>query len=255
MILTASLENRFLKLVVFDDNNDVIDSFKVFAEQSKTKEEYVQMIDMFLRYKDISQHKISGAILSSVVPSLTDRVKNAISEIIEKECLVLSKRLKIGLAIRTDNPDEVGSNLISLSLAGYHKYKEDILIVNMSSVTTFMIVSENKEFIGCSIAPGLVASADTMKKNSAQLLDVDISKPKSLIGKNTKESMKSGIYEGYISFIESYCEKLEREYGKPLHYVLTGEDSSIVKNALSVNFDYNENLLMEGLLSIYESNR
>lgn len=252
MLLLLNLNNLCLDCRVYQ-NRKALFSFKTYADKLKSELEYEQNLKQFLEYQHISINEIDGAILSSVVPSLTKRIKNAVSLTIKKECLVVNKSLKTGLAIRMDNPNEVGTDLICETLGAINNYKKDCLIVDMSSVVSFLVATEKKEFLGGALFPGLLASSSVMFTNNAQLMDIEFEKPKRMLGKSTKESMNNGILNGYVSLIESYSQKIMDEFKKDLLPILTGTDSSLVKDLLP-KFTYNPDLVFDGLYDIYIKN-
>ena len=115
MILLADLGNRSLSLSIYENRQEKA-SFKTLSDKFKSADEYQETLRQFLRLQNLTPKDIDGAILASVVPSLTKRVEKAINTVLDKECLLLDRKLKTGLAIRMDNPSEVGSNLISAAI-------------------------------------------------------------------------------------------------------------------------------------------
>lgn len=254
MILLADLSNLSFSVALYSRDRKKICSYKTYADKTKSKEEYIDILQLFFTYKNIDVEEIEGAILASVVPSLTKRIQNAISEAIQKRCLLLNRKLKTGIAIRMDNPSEVGSDLIAAAVGAYNDYATSCLIVNLSTVASFTIVTDKKEFIGGALFPGLRVSAEKMWSDSAQLMDIDLDIPNRLIGRSTKESMNAGIVGGYITLIEAFCQRMEEEFQRPLKKIITGPDSKIVINSLFGQFEFNENLVFDGLYDIYIKN-
>ncbi len=254
MILLANLDNVSFSVAVYSTEKEKIVSFKTYADKLKSEVEYEEELKRFFNSNHYENFKFDGGILSSVVPSMTKRIQKALNTFLEKPCLVVGRKIKTSLALRVDNPSEVGSDLIASSIGALADYKEDVLIVNISSVCSFSLVSNNNEFLGCSFFPGLRQSAETMWSNCAQLIDTDLEIPNKLIGKNTKDSLNSGIVGGYICLIKNFADEIEREYKKPLTRILTGDDMAIVKNALFSTFECNPNLIFDGLYEIYQKN-
>ncbi|MFA6830410.1 MAG: type III pantothenate kinase [Bacilli bacterium] len=253
MIMLLDLSNVSINIAVYQQKKKLF-SFRIFSDKLKSQSEYESTISNFLKSCNLSKNEIEGAILSSVVPSLTNRIKNAVSNIISKECLVVSKNLKTGLAIRTDNPNEVGSDMISTSIGAIDDYQENCLVIALSSVLTFSLVSEKREFLGCSFFPGLLSASSQMISDSALLTDIEFSHPKKYLGKSTKESINSGVLFGYTSLIETMSERIETEFGKPLKKIVTGKDSRLVFSLLKDGFTYNSDLIFDGLYNIYIKN-
>lgn len=254
MVLLADLGNRSLVFSLYE-NREEIASFKTLTDKFKTSDEYKESLMQFLRLQNLDIKKIEGAILESVVPSLTKRVEKAINNTIKKECLILSKNLKTGLMIKTDNPLEVGSNLISSAIGAINNYHEDSLVICLSSCLTMMVVTKEKQFLGGCIFPGLRESVSNMTERNAQLMEIDLTKTKRVIGKSTKECINSGVINGYTFLIEKMADEMCKEFDKPLKRIVTGPDSGIIKINLGVKYTYNSHLLFDGLYDIYEKNK
>ena len=153
MILLSNLENSAFSVGIYSDRKTKLCSFRIYADKMKSEVEYLDSILQFFRLNKIDKEDIDGCILSSVVPSLTKRIQNALERATGTKCMVVSKKIKTGLALRTDNPSEVGSDLIANGIGALSDYDEDCLIVSLSTVLSFSVVTKKKEFIGCSPSP------------------------------------------------------------------------------------------------------
>lgn len=252
MILLLDLSNLSLDIRVYQERKAVF-SYRTYADKLRSELEYQHILATFLEMEHLSIQDFDGAILSSVVPSLTNRIRNAVTMLLKKQCLVLNRQLKTGLAIRMDNPSEVGSDLIAEALGSVDDYNCDALIVDMSTVVSFVVVTKKKEFLGGSLFPGLLTSSSLMFSSNAQLMDIELEKPKRMLGKSTKESMNNGILNGYASLIDEFSKRIEKEYGSPLLKILTGPDASLVRGLLP-DMTYNPDLVFYGLYDIYMKN-
>lgn len=253
MVLLADLGNRSLSLSIYDDRQ-VKASFKTSSDKFKSADEYQDTLRQFLMLQSIQPKDIEGAILASVVPSLTKRVEKAIDTLLSKKCLVLNRSLKTGLAIRTDNPSEVGTNLISAAIGAVNNYHEDCLIICLSSCLTLTVVTHDNNFLGGLIFPGMRESVSHMCDTSAQLMEIDLSRPTKLIAKSTKECINTGVVKGYMLLIDSLSDEVEKEFGKPLRRIITGPDANIIKDYIGHQYTYNSHLLFDGLYDIYVKN-
>lgn len=253
MVLLLDLGNQSLHVGVYENRIPVL-SFRLFADRLKSEIEYEEALLSYLTYHHLDPKNFEGAILSSVVPSLTKRIENAASKVIQKPCLVLNNRLRISLSIRMDNPSEVGSDLLATALGAINNYQKDTLVIDMGNVVSFLLVSEKREYLGGALFPGLRDSADQMIQSAALLSEVDLKAPKKYLGKNSRDSISAGVLFGYQGLIESYAKKLEEEVGKPLVKVLTGADAKLVKGLLPKDFLHHPTLCFDGLYDIYQKN-
>jgi type III pantothenate kinase len=254
MLLLLDLGNTSLNIGVCQDRS-VIYSFRTYSDKLKSESEYQELLCQFLNYHSLKADAFCGAILSSVVPSLTKRLQQATAGAIQKECLTVSKSLRSGLAIRMDNPAEVGSDLICDALGAVDDYKTDCLIIDLGTAIKFILVSADKQYLGGAIAPGIRLSSDTLWNNAAMLTDIELEAPKHYIGKNSKDSMNSGIILGCSQMIKGMADSFQNEYGKPIKKIITGGDADLVKDTLGPDYTYNPVLLFEGLYDIFLKNQ
>ena len=255
MVLLVDLRNRFLAFSLYSSSRQEVASFKTLSDKLKSADEYALSLRQFLALENVSKEDIEGALLESVVPTLTKRVEKAISAVIGKPCLVLSKQLKLGLKIRMDYPDEVGANLLSASLGAIDDYQEDSLVICLGSCISFSLVTKEKEFLGGSLFPGIRESLAEMCETNEKLNEIELTRPGRLIGKSTAESMNSGLVKGYLLLLDAMSEGIEKEYGKPVLRILTGPDAGILKDFVSHSYRYNPHLLFDGLFDIYQKNK
>ncbi len=252
MIFIMDLGNDSLFRCLFDTKAKA--QYRTYCDKRKSEGEYQLLRKQYLAYQSVRPEEIEGAILSSVVPSRTNRIKNAASRLLGKECLVVNHSLKIGLAIRMDNPSEVGSDLLADCVGARKKGTDNYFIADLSSVSSFIVCTSKKEFYGGALFPGRMSSSSYRWQNSAQLCDIELEKPKRLIGKSTKESRNSGILFGYSRLCRERKKKRESERGTDLIPILTGSCARLIKDRL-FDFTYDPDLTFEGLAEIYKKNQ
>ncbi len=253
MILLLDLGNTNLYVGVYRERK-LVCSYRTYAERTRSSFEFKESLSQFLIINKIDVSLIDGAILSSVVPSMNNSILEAVELLIGKQCKLVSSSLKSGLAIRIDNPAELGSDLVCDSIGAINDYNEDCLIVDLGTATKLMYVTKEKVFHGCVIAPGIKISFESMLSSSAQLVDIQIKAPDHVIGKNTSDSMNSGVVFGHVEMINGLCKRIAKEAGKPLKKILTGGNSIYVKGLLNDEFIYNDKLIFDGLYDIFMKN-
>lgn len=252
MIFLLDSGNESLNRCLFDTKAEK--KYRTYTDKRKSEGEYLLLRKQYLAFENVKEEEIEGAILASVVPSRTNRIKNAVSKLIKKECLIVNKTLKTGLAIRMDNPGEVGSDLLCNCVGALSMGLKDYFIADLNSVSSFIVCTAKKEFYGGALFPGRRTSSSYRWENSAQLTDIELEKPKRLIGKSTKESRNSGILYGYTRLCKERKKKREDERNKELTPILTGNSSGLLKDRL-FDFEYEPNLTFNGLAEIYKRNK
>lgn len=254
MILTITVENTNTIIGCFRDK-ELLFVESISTNTARTELEYIMSFRCMFEMHAQKAEKIDGAIISSVVPPVTEIVRNAVKRLTGKEALVIGPGVKTGLNIATDNPAQLGSDLVASAVAGLMQYESPMIIVNMGTATTLSVIDEKKHYIGGMIIPGIKVSSASLAKETAQLPEISLSKPKKVIGTNTIESMKSGLIYGNASCIDGCISKIENELGKPVKTVVaTGTYAKHILPYCERKMCLNENLLLEGLRFIYEKN-
>ena len=254
MLLLLDLGNTNLSIGVYQDRH-LVASFRTYSDKTKSSFEYEEIISQFLAQKKLAIDEFEGSILCSVIPSLTRKIEVAATNVLKKECKVLGNSLKSGLSIRIDNPQELGTDLVADSVGALKDFEdEDVLIVDLGTATKFLVVTKDKVFHGCAIAPGIKVSFNSLWQNAAQLTDIELVAPKKVIGKNSIDSVNSGAVYGHLAMVEGMCSAIEKEYDKKFKKVITGGNAYIIKDQLSKDFTFEPNLIFDGLYDIYYKN-
>jgi len=228
--------------------------WRVRTVRDQMPDEYGILISDLLRDRDIGLSGIRRVILSSVVPPLTGVFRELCERYLGHSPLVLGPGVRTGLNIRTDNPAEVGADLIANAVAAYDLIRGHCIVVDFGTATTFSAVAEPGEFLGVAIAPGLGLAADALSGRTAQLPRVQLAAPATAIGKNTVHSMQSGLVFGYAGLVEGLIRRLRSELASEARVIATGGLSQIFA-PLTDQIDVVEPwLTLEGLRLIAERN-
>ena len=198
MILCIDVGNSNIKYAVFDGEELKL-SFRVATDLKKTSDEYGTQLLAMLAFNGLEKQQITGAIVSSVVPSLDYTVVHMLDLYLHTKPMQIGPGIKTGLKMRADNAREVGADRIVNNVAALKKYGtgKPIIIVDFGTATTFNILNEAGEFIGGVIAPGIKGSLDSLVNGTAKLPRVEIEAPKSVIATNTVTNMQAGIVFGF----------------------------------------------------------
>ena len=255
MILAVDIGNSNIVIGCIDDN-------KIFFEENietsirKTKLEHAIILKTLFELNDISPEDVDGAIISSVVPPLTNVIKSAITRTTDIDPLVIGPGIKSGIAIKMDDPRTVGSDLIATAAGAADEYGAPVIIIDIGTATTITMVDESKAYIGGVIMPGAQVSVDSLASRTAQLPRISIEAPERIIGKNTIGSMQSGIIYGNASCIDGMIDRFVEEIGikEPITVVATGGLSKIIVPHCKKDIIIDQDLLLKGLRIIYNKN-
>lgn len=253
MILTVDIGNTNI-VVGCIDGEKISFVERLSTVQTRTELEYAISFKNILELYGIPVSSLEGGIISSVVPPITNIVKRSVEKILDKKVMVVGPGVKTGLNILMDNPKEVGSDRIVNAVAVVQEYPLPAAIIDMGTATTICIVDEKKNYIGGAIIPGVRISADTLTSRTAQLPKISIEAPARLIGKNTIDCMKSGVFYGNAALIDGMLERIEEEMGQKLTIVATGGIAKALIPHCKHEIILDDALLLKGLKIIYEKN-
>lgn len=219
-----------------------------------TELEYASVLMTAFVLNSIKKENISGAIISSVVPSVTNTLKAAIKKITGVDTMVVGPGIKTGLSILIDNPAQLGSDLVVGAVAGINEYKAPMIIIDLGTATTMAAIDKNKNYLGGVIMTGMAVSSDALTSRTSQLPKIAFERPKKVIGTNTVDCMKSGIMYSTSGAIDSIIERMEAELGEKCTVIATGGLAPLVIPLCRREIILDEDLLLKGLLVLYNKN-
>lgn len=227
---------------------------RVSTNISKTELEYVVEFKTLLDLYRIRIEEITGCIIASVVPPLTNIVKNAMEKLLRISPLIVGPGVKTGLNILMDNPGQVGADLIVNAVAGLKYYGAPLLIIDMGTATTISVVDNRKNYVGGMILPGVKVSLESLVNRTSQLPRISLEAPKKIIGKNTIDCMKSGIIMGQAACMDGMIERIWDELGYQAPVVATGGLAGCIVPYCKKEIIYDNELTLKGLDVIYRKN-
>lgn len=255
MILAIDIGNTNIVLGCIDtENRHILFTERISTDHQKTDLEHAISLKTILDLHHIDPAELTGAIISSVVPPVTPLIKMALHKLADCDILTVGPGVKTGLNIAMDNPSTVGADLITGAVAAIDRYPCPIITIDMGTATTMTAIDKNKNYIGGVIIPGLRVSLDSLTNRTSQLPRISLDAPRRVIGKNTVECMKSGILYGSASMIDGMIDRMNEELGQEATVIATGGLSSVVTPLCRHKIILDDDLLLRGLLLIYEKN-
>jgi type III pantothenate kinase len=254
VILTIDIGNTNVAFGGFVDGECTFVA-RVATDSAQTEDEYASKMLSILSLRGVEREHIDGAIISSVVPQLTTVMKKAVRMICGVEALVVGPGIKTGINIHCDAPSSVGSDLICACVAVNHLYGSPALIVDMGTATKIMVLGDKGTFIGVSIIPGLRMGLRALSEGTAQLPQVSLEAPVSVVGKNTVDAMKSGVVFGHAAMVDGMIDRFDGELGLSLPVYATGGLSQLIVPYCKHDITLNDNLVLKGLELLYIKNR
>ena len=257
MLIAADIGNTNIVIGFFKDGNFLL-SRRLHTGPPQSVDEYEMLLRGMLFAFNEDLETAECGVVASVVPELTGVFIELLKRITGQKPLIVDHSLKLGIWIETDFPEKVGHDRIANAVAAYHQYRTSLIVIDCGTATTFDVIRSDGVFEGGLICPGMLISAEALYSRAAQLFQVNLDKPEQLIGKNTTESMQSGIFNGYCAMIEALVVKIAEDLRKRNQpepkVIITGGHATKISEYLP-DAAIEENLTLTGLSLIHLLNQ
>lgn len=253
MILTIDIGNSNIVIGGVCGEQIVFEA-RLRTDATKTSDEYCIDLMMLLEVYRTKPEDIEGAIIASVVPQVLNSMNTAIKKLTGKSALVVGPGLKTGLNIKIENPQQTGADLVVGCVAALREHRPPMIVVDMGTATTMVVLDESGALIGGCICPGVKISMDALTDRTALLPGLQLDQPKRAIGRNTIDCMRSGIMMGSASMLDGMIERMEEELGCSTTVVATGGIGKFITPLCKRQMVYDKDLLVKGLAALYREN-
>jgi len=254
MILAIDIGNTNVVIGVVDEDK-IYFIERVATLKTKTEAEYAIDLKILLELHNVEVSDITGGIISSVVPQITKMVQKAAQMVISKDVLVLDNSTKTGLKILIDNPEQLGSDMVAGAVAAIKRYSVPMVIVDMGTATTLTVVDKDENCLGGMIVPGVMVALESLTAHASQLHGISLEAPKKVIGRNTIDCMVNGIVYSNADMIDGLVDRIESELGEKVNIVATGGLAKLITPYCRREITLDDDLLLKGLLIIYNMNK
>ncbi len=229
--------------------------WRIRTIHDKMPDEYGILMLQLFRHRGYAPEDVTGVSIASVVPPLTPVFEAVARDYLGQDPLVVDAGVRTGVRIRYDNPREVGADRVVDAAAVRALYGVPACVVDFGTATTFDAISADGDYLGGAIAPGIGIAAEALFARTAKLPRVEIARPPSVIGRNTVQSIQSGLLFGYVGLVEGMVARFRAELGPDMRVVATGGLAELVARETSVIQIVDPWLTLHGLRIIYELNR
>ena len=254
MILTIDIGNSNIVLGGVEGEEIVFEA-RLRTEATKTSDQYCVDLKILLDVYGVQPKQIEGTIIASVVPQVLNALQTAIKKLTGMQPLVVGPGLKTGLDIRLENPNQTGADLVVGCVAALREHKPPMIVVDMGTATTMVVLNEQGALVGGCICPGVKISMDALTEKTALLPGLRLDQPKKAIGRNTIDCMRSGIMMGAACMLDGMVERMEAELGCKTTVVVTGGIAKFVIPMCRTSVLYDKDLLVKGLAALYRENK
>jgi type III pantothenate kinase len=254
MILAIDVGNTHIVLGCIE-GDEIRHITRISTNLTRTEYEYAALMRQVLDLGGMPTDAFEGAILSCVVPPLTETLCGAIRRITGRRALVVGAGLKTGLNILIDNPAQLGSALVVGAVAALAAYPPPIIIFDMGTATTISVLDAEGRFMGGAIVPGVGLSLTALVSATAQLPKVPLDAPRRCISSNTIDCMKSGAVFGAASMVDGMIDRMEAELGRKATLLATGGLAGRIVPHCRHTVVCDDDLLLRGLAILYHKNK
>ena len=244
MIILFDCGNTFIKIAIVK-NNQIIDTYHLKTDINKSADDYYLDLKQF-----ILNETPSSVAISSVVPIITDELVRLVNKYFKIDPIVVAPGIKTGIFIKSDNPSEVGADLICDAVYP----SGDGIIIDLGTCNKYIYV-ENNKLSGVAITPGVRIKQEALNKKTALLPYITVKKPKKVLATNTQDAISSGAFYSLVAEINHITNAIISEVGKKPPIYLTGGVAPLILDELSIKVNYVKNLTLEGLLLIHNKNK
>ncbi|MBQ8063943.1 MAG: type III pantothenate kinase [Clostridia bacterium] len=254
MLLVIDAGNTNITIGAYE-GDELLFTSRLATDHAATRDRIAVDLASIFRLNDIDKRSFSGAIISSVVPEITYALKAAVEKVTGQVPLIVGPGVKTGLNIRTDNPAEVGADLVAGSVAAKDKYPCPAIILDLGTATKVIALDKNGAFLGCAIAPGVEISLNALSSGASQLINISLSTPDHAIGTNTIDSMTAGLIYGTIDMLDGMCDRFTAELNDPVETIIATGGLGPIAAGCRHDMVMDQDLILDGLKLIYQKNR
>lgn len=253
MLLAVDIGNTNIVLG-FLENNRIVGTYRMTTKVNHTSDEYGIMITQFLSLSGFKVNDVEDVIVASVVPKVMHSFRASIIKFLNIDPMIVGPGVKTGMNIRLDEPRSLGADCLADCVGAFNEYGGPVLVIDFGTATTYNYVDKSGAITCGLICTGIRTSAAALCDNAAQLPEVEISRPKSILAKSTKPAMQAGLYYSFLGGIERTIDQFKAEIDEPFKVISTGGLGVLFEKDVTSIDCYDPDLIFKGMAEIYRCN-
>ena len=253
MLLAVDIGNTQTHLGAFE-GEELVEHWRFQTRAGATGDELAERIGGLMALTDLSLDAVDAVCVSSVVPPLGSQYEQLTARYLDAECLLVQPGIKTGMAIRIDNPLEVGADRLVNAVAAYEMVQGACVVVDFGTGINFDAVSADGEYLGGAIAPGLEISLTALVERAARIPRIELNEPEAAIGRSSRAAIQSGVVYGFAGLIDGVARRIAKELGEARFLATGGLAAAIVPFTETID-EVEDQLTLKGLRIIHERNQ
>jgi type III pantothenate kinase len=249
MLMVLDVGNTNTVLGVYRQD-ELLHHWRLVTERERTADEWGVLLRTLFSLGEISTGAVAAILISSVVPPASPALEEMSLRYFGIQPIFIDPTMDLGMPVRYHPPEDVGADRVVNAVAAYEQFGGPAIVVDFGTATTFDAISDQGEYLGGVIAPGIGISAEALFLRAARLPRVEVRQPRKVIGDSTVASIQSGLYWGYVGLVDGILRRMREELDGA-HVVSTGGLAELISPACEEIDSVEKNLTLEGMRLIY----
>ena len=256
MILAIDIGNTTTNFGVFDhDKKKLMSQFSIATQPNRTADELTLQLKALAKTRKLHLARASQIVICSVVPRMTGVLTQSLKSLDAIPIVIVGQDIPVPLKNRYKYPEQVGQDRLVGAFAAWKAYKRDCIVADFGTAITIDVVTKAGEYLGGIIAPGLDISLDALATRTALLPKVELREPPELLGRDTANSIRSGLLYGYVALCDGLVTELKRRYVPNAVVVATGGASALIAKHAKTIDHLQPTLVLDGLFRLAVATR
>ena len=252
MLIAVDIGNTNIVMGFVDDDERIFGTYRVTTKANHTSDEYGLMLLQFLALNKLKPADVDDVIIASVVPKVMHSFTSSIIKFLDVDPIVVGPGIRTGMNIRIDDPRSLGADCLADCAGAYATYGGRVLVIDMGTATTYNYVDAHGTITCGLVTTGIRTASEALASATAQLPEVQIARPTTILAKNTTSAIQTGLYYDFLGGIERIITQFHREIDDDFRVIATGGLARVIETPMIDVVD--PDLIFKGMFAIWRRN-